>query len=191
LRRWLRSQLGRSWNEVYSEACAVIKPDSVVRNHIKFHLLEFVQRQTFLRDGCVWCFRTGWRGNELPVVEAASPWAPFYVHPETGVLCEVRCSRERWRDDAAERRDRTQRRITQDNLLRQVGGLWYECAIELFPAHFAHRDERKRFDMAERTLIDPEIALKIYGEAVFCAAKRQISRRELRKFGLVNSPLPI
>jgi len=34
LRRWLRSQVGRPWNLVYGEACAVIKPDSVVRNHI-------------------------------------------------------------------------------------------------------------------------------------------------------------
>src|SRR5438477_11087201 len=40
LRRWLRSQVGRPWNRVYSEACAIIKPDSVVRNYIKLHILE-------------------------------------------------------------------------------------------------------------------------------------------------------
>jgi len=51
LKRWLRSQVGRPWNDVYSEACAVIKPDSVIRAHIKTHLLEFVHRHTFLKDG--------------------------------------------------------------------------------------------------------------------------------------------
>ena len=42
LKRWLQAQVGRPWDEVYSEACAVIKPDSIVRAHIKTHLLEFV-----------------------------------------------------------------------------------------------------------------------------------------------------
>src|SRR5207237_1017983 len=44
LRRWLRSQVGRLWDDIYSEACSVIKPDSTVRNHIKGHLLEMVER---------------------------------------------------------------------------------------------------------------------------------------------------
>ena len=30
LRRWLHSQLGRPWNDAYSEAFAVIKSDSVI-----------------------------------------------------------------------------------------------------------------------------------------------------------------
>src|SRR6266849_6642354 len=44
---------GRLWNDVYSEACAVIKPDSIIRAHVKNHLLEFVERQTFMHDGKV------------------------------------------------------------------------------------------------------------------------------------------
>src|SRR2546423_2145458 len=67
LKRWLRSQVGRPWNDVYSEACAVIKPDSVIRPHIKTHLLEFVHRHTFLKDGEVWCFTGRWRHGEVPV----------------------------------------------------------------------------------------------------------------------------
>src|SRR5882672_2735337 len=50
LKRWLLSQVGRPWNDVYSEACAVIKPDSVIRAHIKTHILEFVQRNTFIHN---------------------------------------------------------------------------------------------------------------------------------------------
>ena len=102
LRRWLHSQVGRPWDEVYSEACAVIKPDSVVRAHIKTHLLEFVQRHTFLRDDRVWCFTDRWRGGELPVELAVSNWAPFYVHPRTGLLCRIPPRpRARWRDEQA------------------------------------------------------------------------------------------
>src|ERR1700759_5193114 len=53
LRRWVRSQVGRPWNDVYSEACAVIDPGDYVRVHVKTHLLEFVERNTFMHDGKV------------------------------------------------------------------------------------------------------------------------------------------
>src|SRR5438094_7888272 len=59
LRRWLRSQVGRPWGDIYSDACSVIKPNSALRNHIKVHLFEMVQRHTSLRNGEVWCFQCG------------------------------------------------------------------------------------------------------------------------------------
>src|SRR3954464_13071307 len=51
LKRWLRSHCGRPWNEVYSEAAQVIKPSDPVRLHIKFHMMQMVERNTFLLDG--------------------------------------------------------------------------------------------------------------------------------------------
>src|SRR5882724_1179635 len=62
LRRWLHAQLGRAWDDVYSEACAVIKPDSIVRAHVKTHLLEFVERHTFMHQGRVCVLDTSYRG---------------------------------------------------------------------------------------------------------------------------------
>jgi len=187
LRRWLRSQLGRPWDDVYSEACAVIKPDSVVRNHIKFHLLQFVQRHTFMRDGQVWCHKPMGRRGESAVDEAVSHWSPFYVHPRTGLLCEARLKpRSQWRDQDAEWRAKAQRWINKTTLLRQLNGLWFECALECFPEPVVRGDAPRRFDLAERKLIDLEQAWKIYRKHVFCVAKRQISSRELRTFGLSN-----
>jgi len=188
LRRWLRSQVGRPWDKVYSEACAVIKPDSVVRNHIKFHLLQFVQRHTFMRDGQVWCFTDGWYGNELPVEQAASHWSPFYVHPKTGLLCEMPLSpRFRWRDQAAERRAKTQRWVKENLLLRRIQGLWFSCVVEAFPVRSVREDTPWHFDLAERRLISPSQAREIYGKEVYCTAKRQLSRQELRVAGLANA----
>jgi hypothetical protein len=66
LRRWLQSQVGRPWNDVYSEACAVIKPDSIIRAHVKTHLLEFVERHTFMHDGKVCILDTSYRGGVKP-----------------------------------------------------------------------------------------------------------------------------
>ena len=188
LRRWLRSQVGRPWDKVYSEACAVIKPDSVVRNHIKFHLLEFVQRHTFMRDGRVWCFSNGWDKRELLVEEAASHWSPFYVHPVSGLLLEAALrARVRWRDKAADHRANTQRWLNDGLLLRQLRGIWFACAMDRFPAQLARGDNPWRFDLAERRLINCSEARDIYGKEVHCIAKRQLSRRELRQRGLANS----
>ena len=80
LRRWLLAQVGRPWDEVYSEACKVIKPDSVVRNHIKFHLLGMVERHTFLKNGEV-CIL-----GEVPIKLLWGKW-DFYVCPKSGRLC--------------------------------------------------------------------------------------------------------
>jgi len=191
LRRWMRAQVGRPWNEVYSEACAVIKPDSIVRAHIKTHLLEFVQRHTFMHEGRVWCFANRWGQNEMPVERAANHWSPFYVHPESRLLCEVPARpRHRWSDHDAERRAQTQRWLQRGELLRQMRGLWFICEVKTFPTQFAKGESPLRFDFGERRPINRSQARRIYGREVYCIAKRQLSRRELKRNGLRNIPLP-
>jgi hypothetical protein len=59
-----------------------------------------------------------------------------------------------------------------------------------FPTHFAKGDRPSRFDFGERHDINRSQARGIYGREVYCVAKRQFSRRELRRFGLKNSVGP-
>lgn len=189
LRRWLRSQVGRPWNDVYSEACAVIKPDSVVRAHIKTHLLDFVLRDTFMHEGEVWCFaRYRWFGtNELPVSLLATRWTGFYVHPATGALCEIPPRRrERWRDKSTDELVRVQRWLDDTTLLCRLNGSWFECRMEAFPVRDIRHEGPLRFDLNTHRLLSREDAKRIYGRAVHCIAKRQLSRRELKRHGLVN-----
>src|SRR6267142_2463842 len=89
LRRWLHSQLGRPGNDVYSEACAVIKPDSVIRAHIKTHLLEFVERHTFMHEGKVCTLVPYYGGGITPVAEMRFRRSLYFVHPETHLLSEI------------------------------------------------------------------------------------------------------
>jgi hypothetical protein len=56
-----------------------------------------------------------------------------------------------------------------------------------FPERFARGDSPWRFDLAERRLISRSQASDIYGGAVHCVAKRQLSRRQLRALGLGNA----
>jgi len=191
LRRWLRSQVGRPWNDVYSEACKVIKPDSVVRNHIKFHLLEMVERNTFMHHGKVYVKGRWWRQDGIIPVSDLRGASFSYVHPETGILLAMPTQpRSRWRDKDAERRALTQRRLSDGVRLIKLDGIWYVCRLDQFPAEFKSHDSPVRFDLAQHRLIGPGHGYKFYGEEAYCAAKRQLSRRELRRFGLSNSPAP-
>ena len=185
LRRWLHSQLGRPWNDVYSEACRVIKPDSVIRAHIKTHLLEFVMRDTFVRDGEVWCFtRRGWGwNNEVPIRELSDRAYPFYVHPATGLLSRMPRVPKRLHD-----RQRlnlalqsVRRWIADDRLLVKWRGIWFECDMRPVPVHGEYH-----FDLLWRAELHESHAREAYGKPVYCASKRQLSRTALRTNKLSN-----
>jgi hypothetical protein len=198
LRRWLQSNVGRPWDKVYGEACEVIRPDSVVRNHIKVHLLEMVQRHTFLRDGEVWCFREDpFFGEtlELPVAKACTARMPFYVDPRSRLLRRVvRAPRRRLLDAQArllaearsqqKRLAETTRWLVEDRLLFRHAGLWFACAMTSWG-----RDHRpRRHDLNLRREISSSEADDLYGRRAVCVAKRQLSAKELRAHGLANLP---
>ena len=179
LKRWLHSQVGRPWNDVYSEACAVIKPDSVIRAHIKTHLLEFVQRHTFMHEGSV-CVLDTWRGGGIrPVTAKQFGRSAFYVHPETGQLQEIKpvSSHDR-RKARHEKRHRTFRWLDARFALKQIKGIWFACQFRAVPPDGPF----KAYETVGRGgLLRPE------GVFLHCIAKRQLSRRELRRYGLRNA----
>jgi len=144
-----------------------------------------------MEAGEVWCIaRYRWFGtNELPVAKLATRWTAFYVHPETGRLCEIlRTRRERWRDKTADARTQAQRWLNDTTLLRRWNGIWFECQMEAFPARDIRGESPLKFDLNAHRLLSRSDARQIYGEAVHCVAKRQLARQELKRHGLVNTP---
>ena len=172
--RFLRSRVGRPWNEVYSEIRSVIAPDSVVKEHVYVHLDEYVVRHVFERDGELW---VGERGGE-PL--RGWRWRDsFYVCPRTGLLWEV--PRKRHPSRHGKRRNV---RIGGPALqYHECDGLWFEVHLaevpadaELLPACWDPLFQRalaelSPFDLHER-----------YGSAsLYAARKRQVSRKEIGK----------
>lgn len=191
LRRWLRAQVGRPWDDVHSEACAVIQPDSYLRIHVKTHLMEMVQRDTFLHDGQVWCFknlRYGRQELEVPVRQAVTLGRPFYVHPVSRRLCEVpvgRIPRYRWQAPPPTYDCRWTVRPHQAHVL--VDGLWYEARFDPFPARLKPGEDSHRFDLITHRLLSRSEARDHYGESAVCVSRRQLGRAELRRLGLRNA----
>ena len=192
LRRWLRSNIGRRWDEVYSEACQVIKPDNVVRAHIRTHMMEYVKRHTFMRDGEVWCFD---HGREMPVrtLRGHPVWCQFYVHPETGILHEVLHRKYgcNWSYSSSWAYPKPAsgevcKWISEGILLLKIEGIWYE--LEVRP--YQEAKEIPPFDPVFKLRLCDSHTWEAYGKRVHCIGKRQLSRAELKKHGVRNSGSP-
>jgi hypothetical protein len=188
LRRWLHSQLGRPWNDVYSEACAVIKPDSVIRAHIKTHLLEFVERHTFMQNGEVCVLDTWHRGGIVPVTSRRYGRSAFYVHPETGLLQKIiRVPLREWRLAARPKPPVTLYWLSDLVALKQIGGIWFACQFRTVQQEGSFQ----AYDhVAGKTVGRGQLSRR-NGNYLLCFAKRQLPRRELRRHGLTNSVVSI
>lgn len=187
LRRWLRSRVGRPWNEVYSEACTVINTNSDSQRYLKLHLLQMVHRNTFLRGGGVWCFGHVDRnesGGPIPVEEAVSRDTPYYIHPETGRLSEAfdpegrPCAYKKKNSSWSRPKMPGELWLDKKTLLLFIDGWWYRCTLEGFP------DMESHFDRAVMRLINRREAYWRYGKAMYCRFRRTLSRAEVAAYGL-------
>lgn len=180
LERYLRSQLGRPWDEVYSEICGRLRPTSAVQQHVRDHLQDYVAVRTRLEGRRV-LGHTRW--SALAVLNRPGHGFPhFYVGPLTGLLRER--PRKRWRR-CREQLDPDVRWDGPWRQLRRIGGVWY--AFHLAPLPDAAGEQAQLRDrFLGRPL--PELAgmadalVAAYGRpGVFAAEKRQLSKRELRR----------
>lgn len=88
--RYLRSQLGRPWNDVYSEIRENVSLRSTMQMHLVQHVSFAVQTNTYLgEDGRVYEKRN-YQSSTLPETSLEEPTYygyRFYVHPVSQVLC--------------------------------------------------------------------------------------------------------
>ncbi|MEW6306096.1 MAG: hypothetical protein AB1705_21720 [Verrucomicrobiota bacterium] len=182
LRRWLRSKVGRPWNEVYSEACAVIKSGNYVREHVKTHLLQYVELHTFIHNGKVCSIETYSSFGITPIGEQR--FGPdFYVDPITGLLMETeRPSRSARRIARRLARLDCMRWLSDRVALKQINGIWYSCLFRPVIPQGAFRV----FDHLARQVVGLGGLIRRNGVFLHCFEKRQLSRRELKRFDLKN-----
>ena len=196
LLRYLSRQVGRPWDEVYSEIRAHLAPASAVQMHVIQHLLQYVERHVRLDGQDAYSFRrSGWGMREgRPLCDDGRT---FYVHPVSGLLCKPRTvwSRRAWR---ALRDDRhasglapygLDRHVADARVERGGGRLylkldaeWYAVeTVECVPGDSA-------WDPVARGPADgktTKIRAVLYGtDRRRAVSKRQLSYRELKDAGL-------
>jgi len=189
LYRYLRQQVNRPWNKIYSELSTQLDRRSVVQAHAFTHINDFVGCDTRWCDGQVFV-HTRWGVH--PVIESS---CELYVHPLTGILLRNRTTkravqRREHKRDAKEGAQHPDRRIglpgmSIDRQWHRVKGIWYEVALCLLEegsdaapvydtvlGHPVSRDSKK-------------VLAATYGyNDVYAWSKRQLSGKTLRQHGL-------
>jgi len=193
LRRYLRAQVGRPWNKVYSEISAGIDRRNTVQQHIYEHIADFIA---------------------IDVTSAAFAqrvrrcYQELYVDPRTGLI-RVNKEHRAWRREQIERREQEQvqlvarRRILNDRtVLMRLDDLWFEVTLAELPAPRAVQIEgrskvvlERRYDIVLRRPInrneDASDRGRVYGSSdLYAVSKRQLSKRELKAHGLRSTTGP-
>ncbi|WP_257459783.1 hypothetical protein [Archangium lipolyticum] len=138
LRRFLRSCVGRPWNDVYSEICEHVSLDSAVKKHILEHLDQFVYRQVRESDGGIYeAIDSYGRPVEL---EPGSRWGRLYVCPRTGLLRAY--ERKPWVPRFPGRE------LDEWHDVRKINGSWHLVRFAPVPASIQER--RDAYDIVLR-----------------------------------------
>lgn len=76
LKKFLGSQVGKKWDDVWSEICQNLKSGKTIDDHVKEHIRWEVAIDTYMEDGTVFKKPSG-----LSIYQGK-----LYVHPVSGVL---------------------------------------------------------------------------------------------------------
>jgi len=188
LKRYLQKQLGRKWDDIFSDICRHLDTGSTVKMHVREHLDDFVMRKVRIdEDGMYW--GSGyWGGLYRP------DWwrAAYYVDPADGRLKETRALRAKLGLVSPLERRRQKykckrtlpgsfRRLSGTQFLVKCGGLWYRFELSnppQSPSGFAYTDCQIREELQRYTAQpNPDWAV---------VRKQQLSRKALRSYGLKN-----
>lgn len=168
--RFLRSRVGRRWDDVYSEVCEQINRKSAVQLHVWQHLMERVVTDPHKVLGDV----------SLGMHRRTSY---FFVEPATGRLREKMEGPRRSKpvEQAVERI-----KVDATHEYRRLDGIWYELTLAPLP------ESERIYDMASRQYYWPQMSEtpyhleKYYGRKVYATRKRQLNKKEIRKLQLTT-----
>jgi hypothetical protein len=177
LRKYLRKRLGKSWDKTYSEVCAIGSTDR--------HFLRDLKYTVILRP---WIDPT----NGIVYEGAAHRQQDikvdgFYVHPATGLLCEQHIPRDKKKAEPV-----TEIKLSDKEKYEFIEGVWYHITkytvehkglTEKAPGWFYPYGRY----VLPVTIIDGVHMWPVeWTEHVH--KSRQLSKKDLKKLGLVNAP---
>lgn len=203
LRRYLASQAGRPWNEVYAELCGQRRTRQLMHAEIFRSISWLVALDVQQIAGGLHARHT-WRGM-LPLAEIEQL---LYVDPANGRLMINAAAIGFRADKQREHRMRVRahqlglepdlRRLGEKLQLRRIEGVWYEVELAPVPPRPEPRKPGQRqrgltrafaFDAVNHKKItncDGE-RCRMYGSCkLYAARKRQLAHAELIRYGLSN-----
>ncbi|MBP0016479.1 MAG: hypothetical protein J7647_02850 [Cyanobacteria bacterium SBLK] len=167
--RWLRSQVGQSWDRVYGELCYRLDTSTLSGQHILSHVWDIVERDAIIIDGIPYC-KTAYNGQLRRLDLGHWRWREnLYIHPETGILC---LAKKPSRKTKKKRDDRVE--CDRDRQYRKIDGIWYLISFKKTPLRY------KTFDVLLHQKISDRRAMKEYGKKVYAFHKRHCTKKEIK-----------
>ncbi len=125
LRRFLATQVGRPWDEVFSELCnrALMGGEDLVRQLRVWADFE-VELNVQLIDGEPY--------DDKGFKISGSSWRALWVHPQTGILMEAPQGRGRYRYSGP-RKTYEQKDLGNGRRAVKLKGIWYEVEFKPIP----------------------------------------------------------
>ena len=171
LRGYLRKQIGRPWNNVYSEMCRHLDKRSLTGRHIWTHVYQEVEVHAQMHNGVPYV---------KPRYGSFGPVAGLYVHPLTGLLCETPKPRRR----RYPKKNPDVISLNPTEQLERLRGIWYHVTLQEEPVYRWVTRRIHPFDP-----LSPLDVFHVRTGAVtkVVVRKRQLNSKELKTRGLRNA----
>jgi len=188
IHRWLESNVGRNWNDVYSEFCHKFKS----KTRTPFDLLRWeVELNTFMDGKKVMAH--GFRNKPIEILKESPFYRQdfLYVHPETNILCRIKHKKIDYEKLRKEENLKTLRILGPYHQLQKHNGIWYE--LQIFGMTEEIRNSRGGYFTK---ILGPEDRMNVKSPLSFRVGldfkyyfklsytKKQLGKKELKKHGL-------
>jgi len=179
---YILKQVGRRWDDVYSEICKNLPNNSLNTSHVRGHIEDFVEVKVILIDGVPYDTR-----GVSPISNYGRWPFAFYVHPVTNILCKLKQEkgRYRWKKKAKVGIDVPGEPLQQYHFIDDV---WY--ILTLKPVKENPDDRyyytRKVHDMGYKRSLDRHERSELFGGNYISVGKKQLNSKEVKKAGLNN-----
>lgn len=165
MRRFLRSNVGRPWNNVHQDLCEHVSFDNAVQGHVLSHIYDYVHLHVEVEDRATVFSKAGWR-QPRKLDENA-----MYVCPNSGILKVVQ----------ANERHRSAKRISisEHTLYLHRDNVWWEVRVQSTQNVASDRWD-VWFDREVSQLTEKD-CVTIYGDKLFATSKRPLGPDETRQ----------
>ncbi len=183
--RYLSRQVGRLWNDIYSDASAALRRTRIAEAHWSYLLTQYVATQLHVvEDELFW---SDWNGGLIPLSHGSA--RKLYVDPRDGCLhrnTSIETHRMRQKRITARAAQELSSRIRVVSPSRQLhllgDGSWWEVELQDVKKAKAHGLTEDVVLRASLSRLRPE---RLYGRRdVMAVGKRQLSAQDMKRHGL-------
>lgn len=203
----INKNVGRPWNKVYSELCAVFDKRSVINQHIMDHLDDYVDtKHIVVKEGKLfeqshYNYGSKYPDGLIPLNKSSIQW---YVDPRDGILKENKARRKSIRTIRkqqaveAKKAELDIKRVYADGteLTRASTGQWWLCKYQFYERiqdwvkRQAFNNATRQYEWIEEYIWTYPPVRNFSGDIVrqqkVCVLSKQINGRELKQYGVEN-----